>query len=149
MTFRLATSDEQNAERGESLFPVFCYGTLRVGQGNFQWAQDAVSDQVENCTAEGSLYFAWSGNSYPVAKFDEPGVIKGDLLYFIEGHPETDAVIRMEVGAGYEMQDIEVTTPDGKTIEAFGFHYKHDPDGDHIASGDWIRESNRDVWESF
>lgn len=129
---------------GDPLVPVFVYGTLRVGQYNFSWAQEAVVDTIQNCTAKGALYFVDGRFGYPVAKFDEEGEIKGDVLWFDPAHEEYQSVVRMELGAGYEVREIEVRT-ESETIEAIAFHYLRPTRGNPIPDGDWVKAN--DSWD--
>jgi len=134
---------EWNAIAGEGghRLPLLAYGTLRVGEGNYSWAKEAVLDEIPNVQAVGSLYHVRPYmRAYPVAKFDRPGVIIGDLLIMHADHPVTDSVIRMEEGAGYELRKIMVQMPDGSEREAFGFHYLYEPDGPRIVSGNWLED---------
>lgn len=121
------------------LIPVFVYGTLRIGEGNYEWAKEAVRHEVTNCTTPGRIYFCGSSLSYPVAKFEEEGTIKGDLLWFDPDHPVFGQVVDMEIHAGYVVQEIEVIDGDGDSHEALGFQYVRQPLGDLIPSGDWKR----------
>lgn len=139
------TSDEVLLENVEgNLIPVFVYGTLRVGQGNFRWAQEAVRHVLLNCTTKGRIYFVHGRRGFPVAKLDEEGTILGDVLWFDPQHPDFDGVVSMELGAGYEMKDVTVTTEDGE-LEACAFHYIWDDMGEWIRSGDWVSEANRRI----
>lgn len=119
--------------------PVFVYGTLRVGEGNYSWCADAVVEVREDCTTQGRIY----DHGYPVAKFDEQGTIKGDVLWFDPTHRAYERVCRMEFGAGYGMVEIKAEDSEtGEVIPCWGFHYMHMPRGALIESGDW-RESDR------
>lgn len=121
------------------LVPVFVYGTLREGQGNWQWAKEAVRHSDLNVRTSGRIYFCSGRTGFPVAKLDEAGSIVGDVLWFDPDHPTFDDVVQMEVGAGYECRDIEVITSESETIECMAFHYAWRPRGDLIPDGDWVR----------
>lgn len=124
----------------EALIPVFVYGTLRIGQYNYRWARAAVRETVKNCRTNGKLYFSRGlSGSYPVAKFDEEGTILGDVLWCDPSHPDYGGMVRMELGAGYEVREIEVVTAKSETMEALGFHYLHRTRGDAIPNGDWVK----------
>lgn len=125
----------------EDLVPVFVYGTLRYGEGNFHWCADAVKAVEKDCTASGAIYFAWTGKStYPVARFDERGTILGDILWFDRYDPLYDRVVEMEQGAGYISVPVKVTAPDGAVYVCDAFHYCRTPQGEKITSGDWASE---------
>lgn len=125
----------------EPLVPVFVYGTLRVDQYNYDWCKRAVRHSVIDCKAKGNLYWVHDKSGYPVAKFDEDGEIIGDVLYFDPTSKTYDDVVSMELGAGYEVREIEVRTPEGETLECIAFHYVDRPRGEWIKSGDWVSES--------
>lgn len=125
------------------LLPCFVYGTLRSGQGNYHWCQAAVRRETLNVRANGRLYFVSGHTGYPVAKLDENGIILGDVLWFDPVHPDFDAVVQMETGAGYECRDIEVLTEESERIDCMAFHYIWTPRGELIPDGDWIRAVGR------
>lgn len=135
----LTINEQEHSDNLSDLIPVFVYGTLRVGHGNFTWAADAVVYVLPDCTAEGRIYFVHHGGGYPVAKFDEVGTILGDILWFDPKHPEYESVVSMEIGAGYELRQVSVTTPEGDTMDCQTFHYRHKPGGPRIEDGDWAK----------
>lgn len=128
---------------GAPLIPVFVYGTLRIGEGNYLWAREAVRHETPDVTTKGRIYFVRSRITFPVAKFERDGTIKGDLLWFDPEHPVFSEVVDMEVGAGYVVQEIEVEDTRGDTHEALGFQYLMEPQGDWIQNGDWKRSVTR------
>ena len=131
-------------EGGEDeLVPVFVYGTLRFGEGNYAWCQNAVRYVLRDCRANGRIYFVFRQRGFPVAKLDEDGEIVGDILWFDPTHPDYEAVVRMELNAGYEMVSITVRCEGGEHRDAFGFHYTGKPEGCLIPDGDWVAASNR------
>jgi gamma-glutamylcyclotransferase (GGCT)/AIG2-like uncharacterized protein YtfP len=123
-----------------TLVPIFTYGTLRKGEGNYSHFQGCVDHVDENATARGHLWFAHP-HSYPVAIFSKsPDRIHGDVLWCYSDHPLYHQMCDMEVRAGYEMVSIPVEVNDRK-IEAFGFHYTRRPNPSlFIPSGDWRKE---------
>lgn len=140
MSDTLTRNEEATPDQLGDLVPVFVYGTLRVGQGNFRWACEAVRSYIRDCTAEGRIYFVHDRWGYPVAKLDETGTILGDVLWMDNRHPTYDEVYRMEISAGYEIRTVPVQTPDGE-LKCLAFHYIDKPRGVWIESGDWARES--------
>ena len=118
---------------------MFVYGTLRPGHVNYGMLEGAVKNSMRSGTATGRLYHVYGGDDewpiYPVARFDEEGTIVGDLLEVDPSNRHVQAVQRMELGAGYLVQSIEVTTADGP-VQALAWHYPHET-GDRIVSGDW------------
>jgi gamma-glutamylcyclotransferase (GGCT)/AIG2-like uncharacterized protein YtfP len=116
---------------------AFVYGTLRIGEYNYRWASGDVVEEIPNVLTTGELYFAGDGPSYPVAKLDTPGQIIGDILVYPDDSQDWLQICRMELGAGYELREIEVTTESGDKIAAVAWHFLHHPRGPKIASGDW------------
>lgn len=139
MTSVLTLNEQEHTDNLSDLVPVFVYGTLRVGHGNFSWASDAVVYALIDCTAEGRIYFVTQDRGYPVAKFDETGTILGDVLWFDPKHPDYESVVQMEVNAGYELRPISVKTPQDGSMECQTFHYVHRPRGQRIMDGDWAK----------
>lgn len=136
--YALKTLNEPSRLEAESALPMAVYGTLRYGQSNFAWAQDAVLWCVRNVTFAGRLYYVRGRQGFPVAKLDEPGLIQGDILFFDRDHIETQAVWDMESGAGYDARLIEVQDSDGNDWSAWAWHYLWNPRGQLIESGDWV-----------
>lgn len=125
-------------EHSDPLVPIFVYGTLRVGQGNYTWAKQCVRHEIIECVAQGRIYFVGPYGGFPVARFDQGGRIVGDVLYCDPAERTYDEMVQMELGAGYESREIEVVTPDGDTLECLAFHYLYEPRGSWIPSGDWV-----------
>lgn len=125
------------------LIPLFAYGTLRADQGNYSWTSDCVIRTDLNCTTTGRIYFVSTRMGYPVAKLDEDGTIFGDVLWCDPDHKSYDDIMRMELGAGYEVREIDAYTTECNLIECIAFHYRYDPWGDLIASGDWVKERQK------
>lgn len=129
-------------EDDDELVPVFVYGTLRYGEGNYSWCQDAVRYVLRNCATEGRIYWVYGTQGYPVAKLDEDGKIKGDILWFEKDHPDYRDVVRMELGAGYEIRNVRVECEGGEHRDCLAFHYIGKPNGRLISSGDWVAASS-------
>lgn len=128
----------------EELVPMFVYGTLRIGEGNYQWAGMDVVDELRNVTVPGDLYYFRQGAAFPVANLDGGGIIKGDVLYYELDSECLQDVVQMEVGAGYELRETTATHPDGTTFFVVAWHYPWELTGPKIDDGDWIRaESER------
>lgn len=119
---------------------MFVYGTLRPGHGNYTMLEGAVLSDMKEGTTKGRLYHVHGGTDawpiYPVARFDEEGTIVGALLEVDASNRHVMAVQRMELGAGYLAQTVEVTTTDGEKVQALAWHYPHTT-GPRIESGDW------------
>lgn len=134
--------------------PVFVFGTLRVGHGNYRMVEREVVARTYSVATKGKMYYVGGGwGGYPVVDFRENGMVIGDLLYFdvedplewweeVAPHRSCDyrglaGAIGMEVGAGYTPAYIEVLTPDRELVKAVAFTWEHRRRGDHIPSGDW------------
>lgn len=143
MPYALGRFREPTRLEAEGTVPMAVYGTLRLGERNFEWCQDAVRYVVENVTFAGRIYYVSRRAGYPVARLDEPGRIKGDILFFERNHRELRAVWDMESGAGYEPRLIEAEDSEGNDWQAWGWHYLYQPSGELIESGDWVQDSRR------
>ncbi len=120
------------------LIPMFVYGTLRPGRYNAWYSAERID---RNCTTNGQIFFVSELGGFPVAKLDAEGTIIGDVIWLEEGGEDHVSIDRMERGAGYEMRSIQVCTPEGRTFEAYAWHYKYEPMGPLIEDGDWVKAS--------
>jgi gamma-glutamylcyclotransferase (GGCT)/AIG2-like uncharacterized protein YtfP len=118
---------------------AFVYGTLRIGEYNYRWASDDVVEEIPNVVTSGGLYFVSERGGYPVAKLDEAGIIKGDLLVYPDDSLDWQRIHDMESGAGYELREIPVLDNDGGIHSAVAWHFLHEPRGAKIEDGDWAR----------
>jgi len=121
---------------------MFVYGTLRPGHGNYRWAARGVDESrtVRDVRIGGDLYFVHGSGGYPVAKLDGEGEIVGDVVFFYEDSPEYHDVYRMEDGAGYDL--IQVVPEDWDSdVPVYAWHYRGEPRGKQIRSGDWAAEA--------
>lgn len=143
MPYALRSFREPTRREAEETVPMAVYGTLRLGEWNFEWCQRGVLYVVENVTFPGRIYFVSGKHGYPVAKLDEPGRIKGDILFFEKEHRELHAVWDMESGAGYEPRMIDVEDSEGNDWQAWAWHYQYQPSGELITSGDWVKETRQ------
>lgn len=124
-------------------YPLFVYGTLQPGHGNFAMLRPDVLDIVDDVTIDGRVYFVYENFGYPVAKLDEEGTIKGTLLICNAGGLGLARATQMELGAGYEPWQVRATLKDGTLTSAFAFHYLFDPEGERIEDGDWSTTHRR------
>lgn len=127
-------------------YPLFVYGTLQPGFGNFDLIENDVIEIHEGATTNGRVYFVAPGGGYPVAKLvGEKGTIHGTLLICNAGGRGLAVAQDMEEGAGYVSYHVPVYLPDGKRKFAFAYHFVGTPRGDLIESGDWATEVRRGV----
>lgn len=126
------------------MIALFVYGTLRVGEGNYQWVSRHLElPPLEGCLADGGLYHVWGNwGGFPVAKFDVPGTVWGDLLFMESSSDVFREIAWMEEGAGYLLRQVEVLTPYNEVVPALGWHYPR-PAGRRIPSGDWLQETGK------
>lgn len=123
--------------------PVFVYGTLRTGEYNYRVVEDAVSRVDEDATIRGHVWFVGRfPGGYPVCKVTptSPDKVVGDILWCDNEHEAYTHMVRMEVGAGYEMILTEATLPNGNTVDVYVFNYLGEcfPNC-FIEDGDWRR----------
>lgn len=125
-------------EESADLFPMFVYGTLRVGQGNFEWLGNGALYAVENAKVPGRIYWVDEYSGYPVGKLDEPGLIIGDILFFPKRDYGLHYIVGMETRSGYDLFPTEATDQAGNDWSVMAWHYRRTPRGELIASGDWV-----------
>lgn len=118
---------------------AFVYGTLRVGEYNYQWASGDVVDEILDVTTKGDIYFVSEDGGYPVAKLDGDGNIIGDVLVYPEHSLDWKRIYDMESGAGYVLRDIQVALGNGKMLDAVAWDFLYQPRGPKIPHGDWAR----------
>jgi gamma-glutamylcyclotransferase (GGCT)/AIG2-like uncharacterized protein YtfP len=123
---------------------LFAYGTLRVGEPNFHWVERHLEYMpVPGCLADGQLFHVWGDHAgFPVARFDLPGTVWGDLLFMESTSEVFREIAWMEEGAGYLLRQVPVLTPNNEVVEALGWHYPR-PAGARISSGDWLTEARK------
>lgn len=130
-----------------NMTPVFVYGTLRVGQGNYGWCAGGVfvGRTIQDAVTQGDLYFVAGPNSFPVADAYGEGCITGDVLYFDPESEHYEQMCEMEMGAGYVPVVVEVAHPDYPgVIKALMWHYNRPLLGRiQIPHGDWVRALRR------
>lgn len=115
---------------------VFVYGTLLKGEHNHRlWEEDVV--QVRKAAARGFAlhYVRWGG--YPVMVPDPTGVVYGEVQTVLRGTNLT-AVNRMEVGAGYTVEQIRVQVQgEPRPCTVLAYVYRERAVGSLIPSGSW------------
>ena len=127
---------------------LFVYGSLRPGHYNFQRLFAGGVIGVRPAQSTGRLYHYMGSTRqmpmFPVACFDEPGTIAGDLIQLdsIDHQFEIEQVRWMELGAGYEERQINVALENSHEVEAYAYHWPHGSAhrGEWIPSGDWTLE---------
>lgn len=121
----------------------FVYGSLRVGDYNAD--RFGPPGEVRLATAKGALYHVSPYTRvYPVAKFDEEGIIIGEVRDFPA--QEWKNIVYMEEGAGYKLWPVVVAYEDGTFEAVVGWHYIRRPLGPLVESGDWLADRDR-VWD--
>lgn len=115
---------------------LFVYGTLRPGQQRWPFLAPFVIDEGRDDAASGALYD--TGNDYPAARFDRPGMIHGRVYSL---HPDRlDEALQLldEVeGAVVDLfRRVHITTSTGS--EAWAYEYCGETHFVEIASGDWL-----------
>lgn len=137
--------------------PVFVYGTLRTGLGNYQRILDGNTLHEEPATLAGATMRDAGG--CPFVSLDGTGTVTGEVMYL---DPETLAVTmsrldRLEsyFGPGnpknmYDRVQVEVTLADGSIITAYTYvtgrsMRRWARDMPIIDSGDWKNRRVGDV----
>lgn len=130
---------------------LFVFGTLRWGGGNDVMLRRDYQEWYGQVEVRGELYYAAynEGHStyeapYPACRFGGESTVVGDLIQ-IENCAALERVHKMEIGAGYEIQNIKVKLG-GSWVDAIGYGWPEDsPVGRRIHSGDYIksRQTNR------
>jgi gamma-glutamylcyclotransferase (GGCT)/AIG2-like uncharacterized protein YtfP len=146
MTDALTTNAPDAPEVPESI-PVFTYGTLRTGQYNARLLNGGVVAELD-ATLTGFTLYANQSDTYPYLVEDDTATVpvKGTLYMLDANHPAFTKADRMELGAGYNRQVVEVTVldadGDSHTIPAFCWTWDR-PQwlGRRITSGDWVAYS--------
>lgn len=129
-------------DRGKDI-PVFVYGTLRSGHGNYSWASDGVVEEHLNATISGSLHFLQGHRAFPGVKLDGRHEVKGDVLRFDPLLDEFWHVVYMEIGAGYRVAQVKAKMPDGGKKKVLVFEYEPRPVGEVVPGNDWNLVSAR------
>lgn len=134
----------------ENLIPVFVYGTLRPGQGNYGIIAPAVREIVPHCIAVGEIGFPYPTHgrvTYPAANFTRDGRIIGDALIVDHTDDAFWAADRLETGAGYTRGVAPVrfvAAGEGSLVLsemlALAWSWPDRPH-EHIVSGDWVEWS--------
>ena len=138
--------------------PFFVYGTLRVGQGNWDWALQGRTSREQEATFAGGALFDGGAFPYMIREAgitDEHQVI-GDLM---DVPAENYAAVLDDLDnlEGYDPQrginlyrrvEVDVTTADGETVRAYTYIADSSQYGrvaalPLVASGDWLRDGER------
>lgn len=130
------------------MLPVFVYGTLRNGFGNYQWALAGKTEKEETALLEGSLYPVRHGGGFPCLIEEEEGLVHGELMY-IKPELYDDVMQSLDNLEGYNPKHPEhsmyrrvlrIVRVGSKTVKAYVYVWnRHTPRTDRIESGDWAR----------
>lgn len=123
--------------------PVFVYGTLRKGHGNYRLLAGRTVDEAR-AVVDGILHAAPHGG-FPCA-VEGDGVIVGELM-FIGDEVFDETMYALDMLEGYHENNpkrsmylrkvVTATTPQGEDFEAYMYFWNYDRVGDLIPSGDW------------
>jgi gamma-glutamylcyclotransferase (GGCT)/AIG2-like uncharacterized protein YtfP len=118
---------------------LFVYGTLRPGQQRWPFLEPFVTDEGHDETVTGALYD--TGNGYPAARFDRPGLIHGRVYSLRVDRLEECLELLDEVeGAVVDLfRRVAITTSGG--LQGWAYEYCDDRQFAVIASGNWLTES--------
>lgn len=124
--------------------PVFVYGTLRNGLGNYEWCLRGRTTKEIQGTIKGVMY---SAGGFPAVVPGDERVV-GELMYIpddiykatmidldgLEGYDPNSPATNM-----YERVVTEVTLENGEKVKAYTYHWSMGEWGihTHLAHGDW------------
>lgn len=107
--------------------PVFVYGTLRTGQGNWQWALQDRTTSAHLATVTGFQMYGLQGYPYAVHTDNDKHLIHGEVMHIDpEQYDEVMADLdRLEgyrpdnKNSHYDKKIIQATLEDGTKVEAY------------------------------
>lgn len=115
---------------------VFTYGTLRPGMGLDRVLRGAVVT-AETATVDGYALYANTSHSYPYLVADGASEATG-TLYLLRNGEQFRSAHRIELGAGYEVSEVDARLADGTTVRALVWEWRKGWGlGPRIPSGDW------------
>lgn len=127
-------------------FPIFVYGTLRPGGTLYGMAEFHLVRRPELALTSGYALYANKSNTYPYLVKGEPNdIVTGSLLVLPEGEA-FERIIQMEMGAGYDVEILDIQTENLGDMRAFGFVLPKQRSqflGRRIESGDWLEYEER------
>lgn len=118
---------------------LFVYGTLAPGQERWPHLAPFVVDEGHDASVPGALYD--TGNGYPAARFDRPGLIRG-RIYELRAEHLDDALHQLDEVEGAVLDlfgRVAVTTSIG--VEAWAYEYHGDTQLREIDSGRWVSDA--------
>ena len=124
---------------------LFVYGTLMPSGHNDHFGLAESAKEHHEAIAFGEMYNRSGVHPvYPVVNFDGANEILGVVMTGIPVNSEAlQSAHSMEVGAGYEVRNIKVTTASGEVLEAIAYHFDTSDEygirkvGVRIDSGSW------------
>jgi gamma-glutamylcyclotransferase (GGCT)/AIG2-like uncharacterized protein YtfP len=132
---------------------LFVYGTLRHGFGLHDLIEGALGVPVLSGKAKpvkartlGRLHYHAAGY-YPVLLPDLAGLVHGEVYDLPFPNPDTEAIIRLETGAGYDMEErLVVTDLDRITTDKVWMFTWPDQGwrvGEPVPGNDWANAERR------
>ena len=132
--------------------PVFVYGTLRSGEGNWSWALCGRTASEQVATLTGVQMFDQGGFPYVMRSDNPDETVVGDLMQiepalFGQVMADLDRLEGFTPGSRFNLYNREVvtvTTEDGKTHDAYVYIVATEREErvrqscPRIESGDWI-----------
>lgn len=138
------------------LLPCFVYGTLRSGQGNYQWCLRGRTVSEQPATLTGGVMYDSGGFPYVVQTNEATDVIVGDLM-FLDPDLYADTANSLDGLEGfyaegsrrnhYDRRIVTVTTEDGKQHRAYTYlvpehHIAQVTRLPLIESGNWVEHDD-------
>lgn len=138
--------------------PVFVYGTLRPGQGNYHLMSNAAVDSTQATLTGHAIYGAHRGFPYAAEHEDPTSVTVGDIVWLSDTNAGVQARYNMDGLEGFNsdfpssshyervLRDVTFTGPDGQpqTVKAWTYMARGSArrqlrEEDRIADGDWVK----------
>jgi len=136
--------------------PVFVYGTLRAGQGNYLGILQGTTVQERPATLNDYTLF---GAGVPFAVKREGRIVVGEVMD-VDAELWTTVLRRLDRLEGYRGEGCEnmydrkvrtVTLADGSTVEAYVYlagesYCRYFTDAEEIPGGDFVKADSRYPW---
>jgi len=142
----LDQQEKESAPTQETILFV-AYGTLRKGEPLHNWIEQSIINDLGPIVIKGAkLYYQRGHRSYPVLRWSGSIADKAvGELYELTLNDDTIAMLRMESGAGYTINEASVETPSGELLEATVCTWQYEV-GDEVPNNDWCSVERKEWW---
>lgn len=144
----MSINQEQEAPSIPDTILFVAYGTLRKGESLHDWIADSIVNDLGPVVIKGAkLYFSEGHNYYPVLVWSGSIADKAvGELYELDLNNNTLAMLRMEINAGYTLNEASVETPNGELLEATVCAWKYEH-GKEVPNNDWCSVETKEWWK--